>query len=101
MGKSPNVIRLDEAERHELEKRAREQRTEYRRVIRARIILYAADGMANTEIATRLDTPVRVVSIWRKRFFQQRFDGLEDRSRSGRPRRFSPRDGCISQGARV
>lgn len=101
MGKSPYVIRLDEAERRELEKRAREQRTEYRRVMRARIILYAADGMTNTKIATRLDTPARVVSIWRKRFFEQRLDGLEDRSRSGRPRRFPPRDGGLGQGARV
>ena len=59
-------------------------------VVRAKIVLLAAEGMANVEIAARLDTSPQVVHRWRKRFFEQRLKGLEDAPRSGRPRVFSP-----------
>lgn len=55
------------------------------------MILHAADGMANDQIAERLDTRREVVSLWRKRFFADRLAGLEERGRPGRPRTFSPR----------
>jgi len=35
--------------------------------VRARIVLYAADGPGNDQIAARLDTPRQVVPKWRKR----------------------------------
>ncbi len=50
----------------------------------------AAEGLSNDEIARRLDTRRDVVSMWRKRFFDDRLAGLEERSRPGRPRTFSP-----------
>ena len=50
------------------------------------MILLAADGLANKDIAARLNTRREVVSQWRKRFFNERLEGLEERSRSGRPR---------------
>jgi transposase len=62
----------------------------YREVFRARIILLAAQGLRNDEIALRLDTRREVVSLWRKRFSEQRLPGLEERSRRGRPAAFSP-----------
>jgi hypothetical protein len=46
----------------------------------------AADGLANTAIAQRLD--VDVVSRWRKRFVE---GGLADRKRTGQPRTFTDR----------
>ncbi|HEV3312963.1 MAG TPA: helix-turn-helix domain-containing protein [Chloroflexota bacterium] len=46
--------------------------------------------MDNTSIAQRLGADRKTVSRWRKRFFEERIDGLEERPRSGRPRRFSP-----------
>jgi len=101
MGKSPYVITLGEEERSELERRAREQKSEYRRVIRARIVLYAAEGMTNQEIAERLDTPRRIVSIWRKRYWEHGLAGLDDGARSGRPSRFSPHRDRLGQGNRV
>lgn len=101
MGKSPFEIKLTDAEREELTKRSREQKTEYRRVVRARMILYAADGLTNVEIATRLDTPERIVSKWRCRFFKDRLAGLEDAARSGRPACFSPHTGHLHQSARM
>jgi hypothetical protein len=42
-----------------------------------------------------------VVSLWRKRFFYQRLAGLDERSRSGRPRAFPPRSRRAGQGPRV
>jgi transposase len=59
-------------------------------VVRAKIVLYAAQGLDNDQIAARLDTPRQIVSKWRKRFFEERLAGLEDRPRRGRPARFSP-----------
>lgn len=88
--KSPNVIRLTPTERATLEGLARKYTSPYRDVVRARIVLYAAQGLANEEIARRLDTPRQVVSKWRKRFFHKRCAGLEEQSRVGRPARFSP-----------
>jgi transposase len=62
----------------------------YRDVVRAKVVLFAAQGLANKEIARRLDLPRQVVSKWRKRFCQERLAGLEDRPRRGRPGFFSP-----------
>ena len=87
---SPFLIALDEDERERLESIAKKSTSPYRDVIRAKIILYAAAGLPNDEIAARLDTPRQIVSKWRKRFFEQRFAGLEEQSRGGRPPRFSP-----------
>ncbi len=73
----------------------------YREVIRARIVLYAAEGLGNDQIAARLDTPRQIVSKWRKRFFEQRLAGLEERERRGRPARFSPQRDGRDHGSRV
>jgi transposase len=62
----------------------------YFQVQRAKMILMAAEGLSNDEIARRLDTRRDVVSMWRKRFFSERIAGLEERARPGRPRTFSP-----------
>ena len=91
--KSPFRIELSHEERASLEGLARKYTSQYRDVIRARIVLYAAQGWSNDEIAARLDTPRQIVSKWRKRFFEQRLVGLEERPRRGRPVRFSPRRG--------
>jgi transposase len=58
--------------------------------MRAKIALLAAEGLENKQIGERLDLPRQIVSKWRKRFFEQRLAGLEERSRRGRPRAFSP-----------
>jgi len=49
----------------------------------------AAQGLRNDEIALRLDTRRQIVSKWRKRFFEERLAGLEERPRRGRPPVFS------------
>lgn len=88
--KSPYQIVLDEATRSILEERARKYTSAYRDVFRARIVLMAATGMDNDEIALRLSTTRDVVSMWRKRFFEEGLQGLEERPRRGRPAVFPP-----------
>jgi transposase len=88
--RSPYKVHLKCGERSELEKRSRSYTSLYRDVVRARIVLYAAEGLGNDEIAARLDTPRQIVSKWRKRFFEQGLEGLEEQPRRGRPAGFSP-----------
>lgn len=88
--KSPYNVTLSTEERVELEARARRYTLPYRDVVRAKIVLMAAAGLDNDEIATRLDTRREIVSKWRKRFFEQGLAGLEERPRGGRPPAFSP-----------
>lgn len=88
---SPYTIDLSGEDRESLERMARKYTSPYRDVIRAKIALYAAEGFGNDEISERLDVPRQIVSKWRKRFFEEGFAGLEERSRSGRPARFPPR----------
>jgi len=98
---SPYRIRLSREERRILEVRSRQYTLPYRVVIRARVVLLAAQGFENTVIGERLDLPRPVVSKWRKRFFEERLPGLEERPRTGRPTGFSPSGGRASEGARV
>ncbi len=88
--RSPYVIRLGEREREYLESCIRKYTSSYMDVVRAKIILYSADGLENSEIAEKIDLPRQVVSKWRKRFFEDRIDGLRDRPRRGRPPVFPP-----------
>jgi transposase len=59
-------------------------------VVRARIVLAAADGGQNVVIGERLGVALNTVIKWRKRFYEEGMGGLVDRPRSGRPRSFSP-----------
>lgn len=79
-------ITLTEEERVTLSKWARGRSTEARLVQRAKIVLAAADGVANNLIATELGTDPHTVARWRKRFVALRLAGLEkDAVRGGRP----------------
>lgn len=88
--KSPFQIHLAKEERRLLSARARKYTLPYFVVLRAKMILLAAKGLRNDVIAQRLDVGRDVVSQWRKRFFEMRIPGLEERQRSGRPRVFPP-----------
>ena len=98
---SPYLVKLKRRERSRLEAMARRYTSPYRDVIRAKIVLYAAQGLENEEIAQRLDTPRQIVSKWRKRFCEEGLGGLEERSRAGRPARFSPQSRDRGEGSRV
>jgi hypothetical protein len=97
--KSPYSIKLNRAERSELETQARKYTSPYYSVLRAKMILLAAQGQRNDQIAAGLSVPRQIVSKWRKRFFEERLAGLEAEPRSGRPPVFPPRDGRAGQGS--
>jgi transposase len=65
---SPYRIDLSDEERGVLEALARSYTLPYWRVVRAQMVLLAADGLRNDEIAARLNCRREVVSQWRKRF---------------------------------
>jgi DNA-directed RNA polymerase specialized sigma24 family protein len=98
---SPYVLTPNKKQRRELERRVRLPSTPQRDVLRARIVLFAADGVENVEIADLLDVDADTVSKWRKRFFEEGTDGLSDRPRSGRPKVFSPLGPRHRQGHRL
>jgi len=89
--KSPFDITLSAQERRILTERARKYTLPYFKVVRAKMILLAAEGLGNDQIAARLDVGRDVVTQWRRRFFERRLPGLEEGQRSGRPRAFPPR----------
>lgn len=87
---SPYAVILSADEEQELRRRAGKYTLPYFEVVRAKMILLAADGLSNDQIAARLDSRREVVNMWRKRFFEERIAGLQERSRPGRPRTFPP-----------
>ena len=84
------MIILSAADETILTARAHSARAAHRDVIRARIVLAAADGKANAVIAADLGLHVDTVRKWRRRFCEHGLHGLADRPRSGRPSRFTP-----------
>lgn len=73
-----------------MESVARRYTSSYFQVVRAKVILMAAQGLPNDQIARRVSLPRQIVSKWRKRFFEEGLEGLENLPRSGRPPSFSP-----------
>jgi transposase len=86
--RSPFEVRPSAEERAVLVGRASSRRARHAEVVRARIVLLAADGEQNVDIARRVGVCVDVASKWRKRFCREGLAGLVDRPRSGRPRVF-------------
>jgi transposase len=79
-------IVLSDDERIELEGWARRRSSAAGLAMRSRIVLAAADGGSNTELAQRLGLSITTVRRWRNRFVVDRLDGLLDEPRPGRPR---------------
>jgi transposase len=85
MTSSPVLITLTDRDRVELEALARARKAPLRLVQRAWIVLAAADGQYNAQIARNLGLHVDTVRTWRGRFATAGMKGLADRPRSGRP----------------
>jgi hypothetical protein len=98
---SKYVIELSEVEERELRRRAGQYTRPHREVVRAKIVLLAAEGHTNAEIARRLDTTERTVGKWRRRYCEEGIPGLDEKPRPGRPRSFSPLRDRRDQGAGV
>jgi len=82
-------VRLTPEDRAVLEARCRAATTAQRDVRRARIILLAAEGASTRSISRTVGVEETVVSTWRNRFADQGLEGLKDRPRSGKPRRYA------------
>ena len=81
-------LQVTVTERQQLAQWARGRRTPARLVLRAHIILLAAEGHDNQHIAAALDTSRQTVGLWRHRFATQRLPGIaQDAPRGGRPPR--------------
>lgn len=84
MRKAPEIT-LTDPQRATLTKWSRGKRTEARLVDRARIVLLAADGRQNIEIAAELGVSRQKAARWRGRFIEQGLEGLvKDAPRGGR-----------------
>src|SRR5579884_2098733 len=83
---TPVPIELSDEERAALEGFARRRSSAQALALRSRVVLLAAEGLNNTEIAERLGVHRPMVRKWRGRFAQHRLDGLTDEPRPGRPR---------------
>jgi transposase len=82
---APKVIVTDE-QRMMLQRWARGRSTPARLVRRAKIVLLAAEGKRNIEIAAELELDRTIVNRWRRRFAQEGLAGIEkDAPRGGRP----------------
>ena len=73
---APTII-LSDDERAELAKLVRSKLSSVRLAQRARIVLLAADGMQNKDIAQQLEVGRVQVSRWRERYAQSRLSGIE------------------------
>lgn len=80
------ALALRVGDREELERWTRASTVTASAAKRARIVLLAADGVANTRIAALVDATVTTVLLWRGRYQAKGLSGLADRPRSGRPR---------------
>jgi transposase len=87
---SPYQVTVDDADRAVLAALTRRSTAAYRQVLRARIVLAAAEGNTNAAIAAELGLHVDTVRKWRRRFTEAGLAGLADRDRPGRPARFTP-----------
>src|SRR5436190_2725170 len=85
---SPRAVELllSDEEREQLEAWARRRKSAQAVAQRSRIVLAAAEGLKNTEIAERLEITRGMAAKWRSRFAEFRLDGLLDEPRPGRPR---------------
>jgi transposase len=86
MGRSAAAVVLAPAERAELEAVVRRPSSPQQAVSRARIVLRAAEGASNRQIATEVGMSELRVGGWRTKFIAEGIAGLSDRPRSGRPR---------------
>jgi transposase len=85
-GRPKASLTLSDDERQKLETWAARPKSTQRLATRARIVLACAEGLDNKDVAARLRVNTVTVGKWRKRFLEDRLDGLTDEPRPGAPR---------------
>ena len=86
IGRPKALLVVSGDEREVLERYARRGRANRHLSFRARIVLRCAAGESNTAVARGLRTTNATVGKWRRRFIEQRLDGLQDEQRPGAER---------------
>jgi transposase len=81
---APDIV-LDSATQSTLQNWTQASSTPQALALRSRIVLHAAAGRSNRQIAADLETPEVTVGKWRRSFAARGLDGLCDAPRSGRP----------------
>jgi transposase len=79
------TVVVAEADRRELQRRARSKGAPAREVERARIVLLAAEGVSGKQIAARVGCAEPTVVTWRRRYAEHGLAGLDDLPRPGKP----------------
>jgi putative transposase len=102
-GPKPPTIELTGAERRALEELVRRHSTPQQMALRARIVLAAAEGQNNAQVARLLGVSIDMVRLWRERWLILRpasiadlpvADRLRDEPRPGKPRRITDEQVC-------
>src|SRR5918996_3063194 len=90
MSRRATPVVLTVEERHELQRRVRARTSSQQAAQRARIVLRAAEGARNIDIAAESGIARHTVQQWRDRFAAARLAGLEDRPHRPPPRQYGP-----------
>lgn len=88
-GRPKQPLVLSDEERAQVQSLAASRTLPHALVVRAQIVLLAADGAFNKAVSQRLNVSGPTVRKWRKRFLEGGVQGLYDELRSGRPRTYS------------
>lgn len=91
-GRPKMPLELRDDQRQDLERWVRRPKTAQALALRSRIILEAATGATNQEVARKLGVTGNTVGKWRRRFVTRGVDGLFDEPRPGTPRKLSDAD---------
>ena len=91
-GRPVRPLTLTPEDRQKLEMLARRPKTAQRLALRSKIVLRAAEGLHNQEIARQLEITGATVGKWRERFRSFGLEGLSDEPRPGAPRRIRDDD---------
>jgi len=103
MPKPATKVVLSEKEKEELTKITKRHKSERQKVLRAHIILYAAEGYSNAKIARELGVTVDTARLWRDRWVGLQGidleklsieDRLEDAPRPGKPSKITEEQRC-------
>jgi len=88
-GRPKRPLELTDEDRDKLTTIALRPKSAQAMAMRARIVLFCAQGMSNSEVARKLHITGATVGKWRERFRESGMDGLLDEPRVGAPRRIT------------